>query len=225
VITYASVGSSEGIRRFISRKVSDEDKVDFGASDAAPQDSEIAQVTEGVVMVPVTAGGVALAYNLPGVTQELKLSRRAYAGIFLGEIKNWDDRLIAAANPGVKLPKLTIVTMARQDASGTTFTITKNLDAISEKWRSRYGASTLVDWPGRTVGRSSYPAVGFCCPHWGTTRDLISSSPSKHLDEVFRSYNTLDPVQTVQLGGGCMSLKRVATTVSQCLCTCAVEKT
>ena len=45
--------------------------------------------------------------------------------------------LIAAANPGVKLPKLTIVTVVRQDASGTTFAFTKHLDAISEKWRSQ----------------------------------------------------------------------------------------
>src|SRR5271157_6014631 len=80
VITYDSVGSGEGIRRFLGRSVNDEDKVDFGASDAALQDNEIAQVPDGAVMVPVTAGGVALAYNLPGVLQELQLSRRAYAG-------------------------------------------------------------------------------------------------------------------------------------------------
>jgi len=151
VINYDSVGSGEGIRRFLGRNVDDDDKVDFGASDAALQDNEIAQAADGVVMVPVTAGGVALAYNLPGVPQELQLSRRAYAGIFLGEIKNWNDPLIAAANPGVKLPKLTIVTVVRQDASGTTFAFTKHLDAISEKWRSQYGASTLVDWPGNAM--------------------------------------------------------------------------
>jgi phosphate transport system substrate-binding protein len=98
-------------------------------------------------MIPVTAGGVVLAYNLPELSQDLKLTRRAYAGIFLGEITNWSDPAIAAANPGVKLPKLTIVTVVRQDASGTTFAFTKHLDAISEKWRSKYGPTTLVDWP------------------------------------------------------------------------------
>ena len=133
VIGYDAVGSGEGIRRFIARNVEGEDKVDFGASDAALQDNEIAQVPDGVVMLPVTAGGVVLGYNLPDVTQQLRLSRQAYAGIFLGEITNWNDPLIAAANPGVKLPKLTIVTVVRQDASGTTFAFTKHLDAISEK--------------------------------------------------------------------------------------------
>ena len=148
VIGYDGVGSGEGVRRFIGRNAQPEELVDFGASDSAMQDGEIAQVPDGVVMLPVTAGGVALAFNLPGAPPELKLSRRAYAGIFLGQIKSWDDPSIAAANPGVKLPRLTIVTVVRQDPSGTTFAFTKHLDAVSEEWRSRYGASTLVDWPG-----------------------------------------------------------------------------
>jgi len=165
VITYDSVGSGEGMRRFIGRNVSDEDKVDFGASDAALQDNDIAQVPEGVVMVPVTAGGVVLAYNLPGLPEDLKLSRQAYAGIFLGEIKNWNDPLIAAANSGVKLPKLTIVTVVRQDASGTTFAFTKHLDAISEKWRSQYGPSTLVDWPGNAMRAKGNEGVAGLLSH------------------------------------------------------------
>ena len=162
MITYDSVGSGEGIRRFIGRDVKNEDQVDFGASDAAMQDNQIAQVPDGVVMLPVTAGGVVLAYNVPGVPQGLRLSRRAYAGIFLGEIKNWNDPLIAAANPGVKLPKLTIVTVVRQDASGTTFAFTKHLDAISEKWRSQYGPSTLVDWPGNAMRAKGNEGVAGC---------------------------------------------------------------
>jgi phosphate transport system substrate-binding protein len=153
------------MRRFIGSNVADEDKVDFGASDAALQDNDIARVPEGVVMLPVTAGGVVLGYNLPGVPGELKLSRRAYAGIFLGEIKNWNDPLIAAANPGVKLPKLTIVTVVRQDASGTTFAFTKHLDAISEKWRSQYGASTLVDWPANAMRAKGNEGVAGLLSH------------------------------------------------------------
>jgi len=151
VITYESVGSGEGVRRFMGRNVLSDERVDFGASDAAMQDAEISQVPEGVVMLPVTAGGVALAYNLPDVQGDLKLSRRAYAGIFLGEIKSWNDPVIQAANPGIKLPKLTIVTVVRQDSSGTTFAFTKHLDAISEGWRSRFGPTTLVDWPGNAM--------------------------------------------------------------------------
>ena len=150
-IKYAAVGSGEGIRRFIGKNIADEERVDFGASDAAMSDAEIERANNNALMVPVTAGCVVLAYNLPGFQGDLKLSRKAYAGIFLGEIKQWNDPLIAESNPGVKLPNLTIATVVRQDGSGTTFAFTKNLDAISEKWRGQFGPGTLISWPGNAM--------------------------------------------------------------------------
>jgi phosphate transport system substrate-binding protein len=122
--------------------------VDFGASDAAMKDEEIAQVPNVVLMLPATAGSIVLAYNLPDVKGDLKLSRRAYAGIFLGEIKDWNDPLIVETDPNTKLPKLTIAVVVRQDSSGTTYAFTKHLDAINEKWRGQHGPATLVNWPG-----------------------------------------------------------------------------
>lgn len=151
VVTYDSVGSGEGIRRFLGKNVKQEEMVDFGASDAAMSDDEIAQAPKGVLLLPMTAGAVVLAYNLPDFEGDLRLSRKAYAGIFQGEIKNWNDRQIAEANPGKKLPKLTIATVVRQDGSGTTYAFTKHLDAISDRWRSRYGPATLVNWPGNAM--------------------------------------------------------------------------
>jgi phosphate transport system substrate-binding protein len=158
-ITYDAVGSGEGIRRFIAQNVSEDEKVDFGASDAAMRDDEIAKVPAGAILLPVTAGSVALAYNLPDVPGDLKLSRRAYAGIFLGEVKSWNDPLIARANPGVALPKLTITTVVRQDGSGTTFAFTKHLDAINDTWRSQFGPATLVNWPGISMRASGNEGV------------------------------------------------------------------
>jgi phosphate transport system substrate-binding protein len=151
IIKYAAVGSGEGIRRFIGKSIAEEERVDFGASDAAMSDAEIARADNNALMIPVTAGCVVLAYNLPDLQGDLKLSRKAYAGIFLGEIKKWNDPLIAESNPKVKLPNLTIATAVRLDGSGTTFAFTKNLDAISEKWRNQFGPATLVDWPGNAM--------------------------------------------------------------------------
>src|ERR1700749_1743713 len=59
-ITYDVVGSGEGVRRFVAGTVN------FGASDVVLSDSEVAKVSQGVVMVPATAGMVVLAYNIPG---------------------------------------------------------------------------------------------------------------------------------------------------------------
>ncbi len=150
-IKYASVGSGEGVRRFIGKNVSPEEKVDFGASDSAMSDVELAQTNNDSLMVPVTSACVVLAYNLPNFHGELRLSRKAYSGIFLGEIKKWNDPLILRSNPGIKLPDLTITTATRQDASGTTFAFTNNLSSVSDRWRSLFGPATLVNWPGNAM--------------------------------------------------------------------------
>jgi len=150
-VHYEAVGSGEGVRRFVGKNVSSQELVQFGASDAAMNDTQIADAGNDVLMIPATAGCVVLAYNLPGFSGELKLSRKAYSGIFLGQITNWSDPAIAQANPGVKLPKLTIVTAVRQDGSGTTFAFTRNLDAVNPTWRGQYGPATLVNWPGNAM--------------------------------------------------------------------------
>ena len=69
-------------------------------------------------------------------------SRQAYAGHLPRRTsRNWNDPRIAKTNPGVKLPNLTLVTVVRQDSSGTTFAFTKHLDAVNDTWRARYGAA------------------------------------------------------------------------------------
>ena len=143
---YDAVGSGEGIERFIAGGV------DFGASDAAMNDSEIARVQppagRGVRMIPVTAGEVVVAYNIPEIGGGLRLPRDVYADIFLGRVARWDDPRIAAANPDLKLPGKRIQVIARRDSSGTTYAFTNHLSAISQAWRDGPAAGKLTDWPG-----------------------------------------------------------------------------
>ena len=152
-VAYDAVGSGAGIKRFIGKStdLAEEDLIDFGASDAAMTDAEIAEVNRGVQLVPMTAGAVVLAYNLPELQDELRLTREAYSGIFLGEITKWNDPKIVATNPGLKKAAVTIALVARRDASGTTYALTNHLSAISEEWRGRFGAVQLVDWPGAAM--------------------------------------------------------------------------
>ncbi len=102
---------------------------------------------EGVQLLPMTAGTIVLAYNLPGNPQGLKLSREVYSKIFMGEIKKWNDPLIVKDNPDLKLPDLDITVVRRADASGTTFVFTQHLSAISEAWKKGPGHGTTVNWP------------------------------------------------------------------------------
>jgi phosphate transport system substrate-binding protein len=150
-ISYEAVGSGEGIRRFIGTNIKETERVDFGASDAAMTDEQMAQVPGGVLLLPLTGGCVTLSYNIPGFVGDLRLSRRAYTAIFLGKLHNWNDPLIAESNPGVTLPDLTLVTVVRHDASGTTYAFTKHLDSINDDWRGQYGAANLVNWPGNAM--------------------------------------------------------------------------
>ena len=137
---YQSVGSGAGVQAFMNRTV------DFAASDAGMTDEQIAKVEGGVVLLPMTAGEIVLAYNLPGVT-ELKLPREIYPLIFLGEVQSWQDPRIVTANPGVELPDTPITAVRRSDSSGTTFVLTNHLSAISETFKSTVGAGTNPQWP------------------------------------------------------------------------------
>lgn len=147
-VNYQSVGSGAGVKQFT------QGTVDFGASDAAMSDEEIAKVKQGAVMIPATAGSIVIAYNLPEV-KELKLSRDAYAGIFLGKVTKWNDPAIAKENPGVTLPDMPINVAFRSDGSGTTFVFTKHLAAISKDFADEVGTDKSVTWPVGAGGKGN----------------------------------------------------------------------
>ncbi|HKP60609.1 MAG TPA: phosphate ABC transporter substrate-binding protein PstS [Polyangiales bacterium] len=147
-IDYQSVGSGSGVKAVIDKTV------DFGASDAAMTAEEIARVPAGVQLLPMTAGEIVLTYNLEGVT-DLKLSRKAYIGIFLGTVKKWNDPAIASANPGVKLPNTPINVVVRADSSGTTFVFTKHLSEISPEFAKSPGVNKMPNWPVGTRSKGN----------------------------------------------------------------------
>jgi phosphate transport system substrate-binding protein len=132
-VNYQGVGSGAGIKSFT------DGLTDFGASDAAMSDAEMAKVTNGgVLLLPMTAGSIVISYNLPGVT----------AAIFMGEIKRWNDPKIAAANPGVTLPDMPITVASRADGSGTTYNFSGHLSAISPAFKTKIGQGKQVKFPG-----------------------------------------------------------------------------
>jgi len=144
-IEYRDVGSGEGVKRFLAQTV------DFGASDGALTDEQMAALKPGARLVPATAGIVVLAYNLPGLGGDLRLSREVYADIFLRKIEKWNDPRLQAINPSLHLPNRSIAIAARQDGSGTTFALANHLSAVSEASRSGPGVGYLVDWGGRAM--------------------------------------------------------------------------
>ena len=146
-VNYQGVGSGSGITAFEAGTVA------FAASDVPMGTSDLAKVPAAsgpVVQIPDILGGVAVAYNLPGVTQRVKLDGPTLAGIFDGSITMWNASQITALNPGVSLPAQTIVPQVRADSSGTTNIFTDYLKAANPTaWT--LGTSKTVAWPAAAV--------------------------------------------------------------------------
>src|SRR5271157_3676736 len=147
-VDYQSVGSGSGVKSFMDKTV------DFAASDAAMKPEDMAKVDGGVQLLPMTAGAIVLAYNLPDVPN-LKLSRDDYAGIFLGKITKWNDPAIVKANPDAKLPNTPINVVVRADSSGTTFVFSKHLAAISPEFDKSVGVNSMPNWPVGTKSKGN----------------------------------------------------------------------
>ena len=140
-INYQSIGSGGGIRQVLAQTV------DFGASDGPMSDEQLSQAKVKILHIPTVLGAVVPAYNVPGVTGDLRFSPTTIADICLGKITTWNDKAIAADNPGVNLPSQSIIVVHRSDGSGTNYIFTDYLSKVSSEWKSTVGKGTSVKWP------------------------------------------------------------------------------
>ena len=147
-INYQSIGSGGGIAQIKAKTV------DFGASDAPLKKDELDEA--GLIQFPMVMGGVTPVVNIKGIKPgTLKLSPEVLAGIYLGEVKKWNDPKIAALNPSAKLPNLAVTVVHRADGSGTTWIFTNYLAAVSSAWESGVGSGKAVDWPTGVGGKGN----------------------------------------------------------------------
>lgn len=153
-INYQSIGSGGGIRQLQAGTV------DFGASDMPLNDDQLKEMGKTIIQFPTVLGAVVPAYNVPGVSGEIKFTPEALAGIFLGKITKWNDKALTSANAGVKLPDQDIVVVHRSDGSGTTFVWTDYLSKISPEWKSKVGSNTSVKWPVGLGGKGNEGVAG-----------------------------------------------------------------
>ncbi len=160
-VNYQAIGSGAGIQQFT------EGLVHFGASDEALSEKKLTEIAkklsdrEGrsveLIQVPLTGGSVAICYNLPG-NPSLKLTRKTYIDMLLGEIKYWDDPPIKATNPDVSLPHLEMTFIRRADSSGTTYVFTNHLTAIDVRWKKENKGpdkGKSVPWPVGIGGKGN----------------------------------------------------------------------
>ncbi|HEY6572519.1 MAG TPA: phosphate ABC transporter substrate-binding protein PstS [Candidatus Eisenbacteria bacterium] len=153
-INYQSIGSGGGIQQVRAGTV------DFGASDAPLNNQRMKEMPRAVVHFPTVAGAVVLAYNLPELKTPLKMTPQIVTGIYMGKIKTWNDKAIAAANPGVTLPGSPILPVHRSDGSGTTYIFVSYLAAVSSEWKELVGVNTSVSWPVGIGGKGNEGVSG-----------------------------------------------------------------
>jgi len=147
-LNYQSIGSGGGIKQIKSKTV------DFGASDMPLEPKELDEI--GLVQFPMVMGGVVPVVNIKGVQPgQLKLDGTVLADIYLNKIKRWNDKAIAALNPGVSLPDQAIAVVHRSDGSGTTFIFCDYLSKVSPEWKEKVGANTSVEWPAGLGGKGN----------------------------------------------------------------------
>jgi phosphate transport system substrate-binding protein len=152
-INYQGIGSGGGVDAFTKQTV------EFGASDAPLQPSQSSDLPGTAIEIPTMLGGVAVAYNLPGVDSGLKLDAQTIADIFLRKVTTWNDPEIASLNAGVNLPSTPIKPVHRSDDSGTTFVYTTWLSDGSPTWKKQIGANTTVQWPAGEAGKDGSDGV------------------------------------------------------------------
>jgi phosphate transport system substrate-binding protein len=152
-LQYSSVGSGAGIAAITARTV------DFGASDA-PLTPDQAAACKGCVQIPWALSATTLSYNIPGAPNDLHLTGPVIAGIYLGQITNWNDPQIKALNPKVSLPDLKITPVFRSDGSGDTYAFTDFLSRVSGTWKSKVGNATSVQFPAGVGGKGNPGVAG-----------------------------------------------------------------
>jgi phosphate transport system substrate-binding protein len=150
---YQSIGSGGGQKQILAQTV------DFGASDGPMSDENLAKAPGKILHISTVAGAVVITYNLPG-NPAVKFDGDTIAGIFLGQIKKWNDSKLTALNPGAKLPDQDIVVVHRSDGSGTTFIFTDYLSKISSEWKGKAGNNTSVNWPTGIGGKGNEGVSG-----------------------------------------------------------------
>jgi phosphate transport system substrate-binding protein len=154
-INYDPVGSGGGRTAFLAGGA------DFAGSDSALNDEDFEKSKErcgadGAIDLPHYISPIAIAYNLPDVT-ELKLSPATAAGIFAGKITKWNDAAIAADNEGTTLPDTAINPVHRSDESGTTANFTDYLHATApDVWTDE--ANQV--WPDAAGGEGAQGTSG-----------------------------------------------------------------
>jgi phosphate transport system substrate-binding protein len=154
LVNYQSIGSGGGIRQLIAHTVQ------FGATDGPMTDDQLKEAKSPVIHFPLVMGAVVPTYNLPKLAHAIRFTPDALAGIFLGQVKSWNDPSLTSVNSDLNLPATPIVVVHRSDGSGTTYVWADYLSKVSPEWKSKVGLATSLNWPVGLGGKGNEGVAG-----------------------------------------------------------------
>ncbi|OBH90505.1 phosphate ABC transporter substrate-binding protein PstS [Mycobacterium sp. E2733] len=175
-ITTGATGSGAGIAQAAARAV------DIGASGAYLSKGDMA-AHKGLMNIALAISAEQVNYNLPGVTEHLKLNGKVLGAMYQGKIKTWNDPQIAALNPGVNLPATPVVPLHRSDGAGDTFVFTQYLSKQDpDGWGKSPGFGTTVDFPA-VPGALGENGAGGMVTGCADTLGCVAYIGSSYLDQ------------------------------------------
>jgi phosphate transport system substrate-binding protein len=191
-VDYQPVGSGAGIQQFGAGTI------DFAGSDVPMKTDEQAAADKTCGSpawhLPITAGGVGVTWNLPGVT-DLTFSAATLADIFDGKLKTWNDPEIKADNTAATLPATPISVVYRADSSGTNAVFTGYLDAAAKaNWK--LGTGKTITWP---AGQGAQKSAGVAA--------AVKQTPGAitYVEQAFATSNQL-PLAKIKNGSNVVAL-------------------
>ena len=148
-LRYLAEGTAESTARILAGTG------DFGGGEAPIPEKQLSAAKQQVIELPTILIGLAVVYNVPGLSGTLRLSGPVVANIFLGKITSWRDPEIAKLNPDRKLPDLAIKVLHRTEGKGSSYIFSDYLSKVSPEFQSKVGKSVSPKWPvGASIART-----------------------------------------------------------------------
>jgi phosphate transport system substrate-binding protein len=179
-VRYLPEGTAESAARILAGNG------DFGGGDAPIPDIQLRMATRQIVELPTVLIGIAVVYNLPGISGGVRLSGPVLASIFLGKTTSWRDPEIVKLNPDLRLPNLPIKVMHRTEGKGSSYIFSEFLSKVSVEFLAKVGRGVSPKWPvGDSFGRTpdlleavqkSPGAIGYTELNWAEKSTLPTAA-------------------------------------------------
>lgn len=203
-LRYLPEGTAESARKILAGVG------DLGGGDAPAPENEVKRAAVPVLELPTVLIGIAVVYNLPNTSGELRLTGPLLADILLGKVKLWNDAAIARLNPTMKLPAEPIEVIHRADGKGANYILSDFLCKVSPEFLAKAGRGESPKWPvGVSTARSQDMADKVRATAWsiGYTEANLAQTASLRVARIRNTAGEFVPPTTRSISASVSEFK------------------